>query len=266
MPNPYFRFKQFVIYQDRCAMKVGTDGVLLGAWVSLAHAHQILDIGTGTGLIALMLAQRVAQYNCADSLLVARGNSSDSAARTGSSRRIDAIEIDEAAYEQACENVERSPWAEQIDVHHLSMQAYTNMCQRRYDLIVSNPPYFANSYQSRQASRNTARHSNQLEPTELLSAADRLLKVGGRLALIYPYEQMQAVLKQTQEHGLYCRRKLYVQPTPESPVKRLLVELEKRFSFVEPPPCHETTIALELARHVYTPEFIDLIRDFYVKY
>ena len=128
MGGNQFRFKQFTILQDRCAMKVGTDGTLLGAWVDLSGAEKILDIGTGTGLIALMLAQRSPQ-----------------GLGILSPVNIDAVEIDLNSSIQARENVERSPWSNRVKVENYSIQKYTDICQKRYDLIVSNPPFFENA-------------------------------------------------------------------------------------------------------------------------
>lgn len=191
MSNPYFQFKQFTIYQDRCAMKVGTDGVLLGAWVSICDARRILDMGTGTGLIALMMAQRTASEDSANAWANDSGLSRDANSRKVTPIQIDAVEIDEASYKQACENVERSPWTDQIHLfYHQSMQKYSEVCQQRYDLIVSNPPYFANAYESSQPLRSRARHSDLLQPAELFSAAAHLLHGDSKLALIYPHEQM----------------------------------------------------------------------------
>ena len=120
MPNDYFKFKQFTIHQDKCAMKVGTDGVLLGAWAECANAKGILDIGTGTGLIALMIAQR-------------------------SNAKIDAVEIDETASKQAKENIKKSLWNDRIEILNISFQDFSKSTNEKYDLIVSNPPYFQNS-------------------------------------------------------------------------------------------------------------------------
>lgn len=242
MPNPYFRFKQFTIYQDRCAMKVGMDGVLLGAWASIDNAQRILDVGTGTGLIALMLAQR-------------------------SSALIDAVEIDQAAAHQAQDNVRRSPWAERIRVHPTAVQAYADDCPAGYDLIVSNPPFFSQALPSACSARTLARHDTHLNQLELLHAANRLLLPHGRLLVIYPTDIAHQFQAQAEAHGFGCQRKLRVRPTPTSTVKRILLELVVRVDELsKPQPLSEftETIVLEQSRHHYTPEFGALIKDYYL--
>lgn len=217
-------------------MKVGTDGVLLGAWTDTTVTQQILDIGTGTGLIALMLAQR-------------------------SPAQIDAVEIDEDACTQARENVERSPWSERIQVYHCSVQDYATTCQKRYDLLVSNPPFFENAYKASKKARSMARHSDRLSQFDILQIAEKLLREDGRLALIYPTEEARIFQEKAEAFGFFCNRKLYVKPRLKSQTKRVIMEFSKS-QF----PYRESAIAIEAARHIYTPEFIALIKDFYLKY
>ena len=131
MRNHSFQFKQFTIWQDKCAMKVGTDGILLGAWVNLTENAQILDIGTGTGLLALILAQR---------------------SQTSLHTTIVAVEIDDEAYQQATDNIQKSPWGDRIQTYHSSIQNFAINCSQQYDLIISNPPFFENAYKASQAS------------------------------------------------------------------------------------------------------------------
>ncbi|MDJ0555213.1 MAG: methyltransferase [Microcoleaceae cyanobacterium MO_207.B10] len=238
-----FRFKQFTIQQDKCAMKVGTDGTLLGAWVDISRAEKILDIGTGTGLIALMLAQRSLQ----DKAL--------------SLADIDAVEIDVNSSIQARENVERSPWENRIKVENYSIQEYVSFCQKRYDLIVSNPPFFENASKAANQARTVARHTDFLSQADLLQAAIQLLSETGKLAVIYPLEQAEKIQAKAEYLGLFCQRKLYVKPMPEIPTKRILMELGKSQLT-----CQENTLTIESKQYVYTPEFINLIKDFYLKY
>jgi tRNA1Val (adenine37-N6)-methyltransferase len=234
--NPYFQFKQFTIFQDRCAMKVGTDGVLLGAWTEVKKTQTILDIGTGTGLVALMLAQR-------------------------STAEIDAVEIDKNSCIQAQENIELSPWKERIKIYHSSVQDYTKNCSKRYNLIVSNPPFFENAYKALKASRTVARHTVLFSPVDLLNVSEQLLDEGGRLAVIYPTETANRFQEKAQELGFFCNQKLLVKTTPTSSTKRILMELSKRQKNQS-----ENTLIIEIERHIYTPEFIDLVQDFYLKY
>ncbi len=217
-------------------MKVGTDGVLLGAWTDTTGADQILDIGTGTGLVALMLAQR-------------------------SRAHIDAVELDEDACIQARENVMRSPFSTRISVYQCSIQDYAATSSQRYDLIVSNPPFFDNAYKALHKARNLARHSDRLDKVDLLQSAQQLLSENGRLAVIYPTEEAQILHQKAEAFGFFCHRKLYVKPTLNSPIKRVIMELGKHQSEYQ-----ETSLTIEADRRIYTPEFIALIKDFYLKY
>lgn len=236
MPNPYFRFKQFTVFHDRCAMKVGTDGVLLGAWANIKDTQQILDIGTGTGLIALMLAQR-------------------------SSAEIDAVEIDLDAFNQARENINNSPWSNRIKIYHDSIQNYAINYSKYYNLLISNPPFFINASKSTINARNLARHNDLLKEIDILKTAKNILYKNGRLAIIYPTEQAEIFQEQAKIFGFYCQRKLYVKSTLTSPIKRILLEFSQ--SQLE---YQEQTLIIENARHNYSTEFINLIKDFYLKY
>lgn len=218
-------------------MKVGTDGVLLGAWADTTGAQQILDIGTGTSLIALMLAQRTARAH------------------------IDAVEIDEDACIQARENVGRSPWSERVIVYNCSVQEYARACPKRYELVVSNPPFFENASKARSPARTLARHSDRLRQVDILQVAEQLLDSCGRLAAIYPPDEAKIFQEKAESFGFYCNRKLCVKPTLDSPPKRILLELSKSKSQYQ-----DIAIAIESAKHIYTPEFIALIKDFYLKY
>ena len=174
MSNPYFQFKQFTVWHDQCAMKVGTDGVLLGAWASVERARRILDIGTGTGLVALMLAQR--------SLLDAK---------------IVALEIDEAAAGQARENVARSPWQERIEVVQADFKKYRS--SDKFDVIVSNPPYFVDSLECPDRQRAAARHNDSLTYEELLEGVNRLLAADGlfkRTLIAFSFSNRECVIEE----------------------------------------------------------------------
>jgi tRNA1Val (adenine37-N6)-methyltransferase len=237
MRNSCFYFKQFAIAQDKCAMKVGTDGILLGAWANLPENAQILDIGTGTGLLALMLAQR----------------------SQSSSTFIDAVEIDHDAYQQAKENIESSPWRDRINIHHVPIQDWAIACSQQYDLIISNPPFFENSFKPSQNSRNLARHSDSLSQTDILQIASQLLKSNGHLAVIYPTDLANNFLAKAQSFNLFCDRQVHVKPTPQSPVKRMLLELSPTKY-----PTQTMTITIEERKHLYTQDYIALVKDFYL--
>lgn len=236
MANPYFQFKQFTVWHDKCAMKVGTDGVLLGAWVNLSDSCKILDVGTGTGLISLMMAQRCTAM-------------------------IDAIDIDEDACRQAADNVAASPFAKRIELFHRPICTFAAETEQRYDLIVSNPPYFVNSLKCPDKKRQTARHTDTLPLCDLLHDSRRLLTSNGRLALILPYEQRERLLELSQEASFHLMRETDVCPTPQSQPKRVLVELSAQP--VEQPEVNQLT--LEQERHHYSEEFQAMVRDFYLK-
>lgn len=236
MANSYFQFKKFTIHHDLCAMKVGTDGVLLGAWVSVSNAQHILDAGTGTGLISLMLAQR-------------------------SNSMIDAIDIDAHAAQQATINSNLSPFTSQINVHHTSLAQYVNSTQQRYDLIVSNPPYFSKSLKCPDNTRSMARHNDSLPLSQLISGSCTLLKPEGRIALILPYNARTELLRIAKQENIHLIRETCVIPTPGSTPKRLLAEL----STLPAATINSSALVIEKARHQYTPEYTELTRDFYLK-
>lgn len=236
MANSFFQFKKFTIHHDLCAMKVGTDGVLLGAWVSIFPNQHILDVGTGTGLISLMLAQR-------------------------SNSIVDAIDIDASAAQQATINSSLSSFASQINVYHTSLDNYANSTQQRYDLIVSNPPYFSRSLKCPDSKRNTARHNDSLPLSELISRSCALLQPQGRIALILPYDGRAELLSIAKQEKIHLIRETIVIPTPGNTPKRLLAELS-----ASPVAAIKTsTLIIEESRHQYTPEYTELTRDFYLK-
>ncbi len=235
MANPYFRFKQFVIYQDRCAMKVGTDGVLLGAWTACEQAKTILDIGAGTGLISLMLAQR-------------------------SSAQIDAVEIDEEAVLQAQENVQASPWVDRVKVFTSSVQDFVKESARKYDLIVSNPPYFHNSQKSPKHARTKARHTDELPFGDLLESAKQLLEVDGRLEVVLPVEEGEIFITKAIELGFFCAKRINVIPKPNANPKRLLLSFA-----LQEVVCEEGSLMIETeTRHQYSDEFKAMTKEFYL--
>ena len=233
MPNPFFTFKQFTIRHDRCAMKVGTDGVLLGAWVNLSNSHHILDIGTGTGLIALMMAQRC--------------NDCD----------ITAIDIDTEAVSQANENIQASPWKEKVIAMQQDIRTYKPNVL--FDTIVSNPPYFINSLKSSDAQRNTARHTDSLSAEDLMRKTAELLTEEGHFSIILPSEQIEELIQIGERVGLYPSRRTHVITRPGLSPKRTLVEFCKRNTSYQ-----TDELIVELDRHVYSEEYIALTRDFYL--
>lgn len=237
MSNPYFRFKQFTVWHDQCAMKVGTDGVLLGAWANADNSSTLLDIGTGSGLIALMLAQRYPQMH------------------------IQCIDIDKAATIQAADNFSKSDWSTRLQAIHISLEQFASACTMPFDVIVSNPPYFQQSLHSPDEQRTTARHTTQLTYDSLLHHSRQLLSEDGSLHLILPVAEAESLLENLPKHKLFCHRKTYVHPTPEAPPKRLLITLKKKSGDIQ-----QNSLVIESGiRHHYTQEYIQLTRDFYLK-
>lgn len=237
MANSYFRFKQFTLLHDKCAMKVGTDGVLLGAWAMPPREGRILDIGTGCGLIALMLAQKC-------------------------NAQITGIEIDLQAVEQARENVQQSPWKNNVEVVHSTLQKFSCKTPHSYDLIISNPPFFSHSLSAPDKNRTNARHQTELTIDTILSEASRLLNPKGCFCLIYPADKEYELLLMASVHHLYPNRIMHVQPTPQHPPKRVLVEFKKKKST----PVVEHLAIEAGARHKYTEEYKKLTQDYYLAF
>lgn len=218
-------------------MKVGTDGVLLGAWTDVASCNNILDVGTGTGLISLMLAQR------------------------NLNARIVAIDIDADCIVQATENIDQSPFAKQISVQKISFQDFKCSSKTRFDLIVSNPPFFQNSLQSPDISRNYARHDTTLSYKDILTAADSLLNEQGKVAFILPSDLKEKAIEDASKVNLSPSRITHVFPLPHKPVKRILIELVKSTTSTA---CIENKLVIETGRHQYTEEFRHLTEAFYL--
>lgn len=235
MSNSYFSFKKFTIYHDKCAMKVGTDGVLLGAWTPTNNAMRILDVGAGTGLISLQLAQR------------------------NSMAKIIAIEIDAMAAEQAKDNVARSPWAERIKIVCCDFKDYQS--ENRFDLIVSNPPYFIDATKCPADERNMARHTGNLNYELLFSKSAHLLNGKGLLSIIVPTEMEKHVLDAAWNNKLYLQHRTNVYTKPGKTCRRLLL----CFGFSNTK--WETTddLFIESKQGGYTTEYINLTKDFYLK-
>ncbi len=236
MSNPFFRFKQFTVFHDKCAMKVGTDGVLLGAWASVEGVSNILDVGTGTGLIALMLAQR------------------------NMGAKVVAVDVNGMAVAQARENIRNSPFSDRIAVELGDFGQFVEKCRRKFDRIVSNPPFFSSSLLPPDSARAGARHSVSLTLDDLLLSTRNILKSDGTLSLILPYDRKEELILLCEKHGFHSKRETVVYPLPEVPPKRLLVELA--LCRVEEPVMD--VLAIEVWRHVYTEEFAALVNDFYL--
>ena len=198
----YFQFKQFTVHQRRDVMRVNTDGVLLGAWTPDVAGRRILEVGTGTGVIALQLLQRGAQW-------------------------VDAIDIDLETCLQARENAALSPWASQIEVVHSPFQLFAETCDEPYDLVVSNPPYYVDSLPSPNARRNQMRHALSLPTEDLLGGLELSLSPSGRFVAVFPLAEGSAFVSQAAGVGLYCSRQVAVADKPQGATKRLLCEFRR---------------------------------------
>jgi tRNA1Val (adenine37-N6)-methyltransferase len=230
-----FHFKQFSVKHDRCTHKVGTDGVLLGAWADVKGAHRILDVGTGSGVIALMLAQR-----------------------SENNTHIDAIDISQEDCEQAKENIASSPWSEKILIKNIALQEFD---ATPYDLIVSNPPFFIDSAKPPTKERIRARHTESLPPVQLLTHARRLLAKEGKLCLILPVVEAERFISMAEETGWHCHRLCEFKARTNKPVERLLFELQLQEQKIEKESLllYEKEIGEE-----WTSAYKILTRDFYL--
>jgi tRNA1Val (adenine37-N6)-methyltransferase len=219
-------------------MKVGTDGVLLGAWTNIENAQRIIDIGTGTGLISLMLAQRNRQA------------------------KILGIDIDESAVLQAKENIENSPFSNRIAIENISVQAFADSYNDVFDLIVSNPPFFTDSLPSPRRTRTLARHTETLSLTSLFDAATCLLSEKGILSIIYPIDRLREILDCVEKQSLFLQRQTTVYPTPNARPKRVLLEFSRQNKSM---PVYDELV-IEIERHQYSDMFQKLVKDFYLKF
>lgn len=232
MRNPFFRFKQFTVWHDRCAMKVGTDGVLLGAWICLDNARNVLDIGTGSGLISLMVAQRCPA-------------------------QVTGIDIDADAVGQAYENVSASPWSGRIRICKADVADWEE--GKLYDTIVSNPPFFQEQVHCPDNQRNAARHTESLTFERLLDSVVRLMSEDGTFSVILPAEAGERFITLAAERHLYLLRRTYVHSKPSVPPKRVLMTFVRTIQA-----CATTHLVLEEEPRKYSSEYLSLVRDFYL--
>lgn len=230
----HFHFKQFSVRHDRCTMKVGTDAVLLGSWAIVSKAKSILDIGAGSGVIALMAAQRT------------------------DDTKIDAVEIENQSAQQARENVLNSPWPARVFIHNVSVQEF--IANKQYDVIISNPPYFNNSQQPPDRRRHQTRHTVTLDYNTLLSTVHRLLKPDGKFNVILPFSEGLHFINLAVQSGLFCSRKYSFRTRTEKPVERWLLE----FSYYELP-TEKGEILLYENGLVWSESYSSLTRPFYLK-
>ena len=234
MSNNYFKFKQFTIEQENCAMKVGTDGCLLGGWFSCTGSKRILDIGCGTGLVSIMAAQR-------------------------SEAQVTGVEIDSTAALQARKNADSSPWGERIEIVNSDFLEYET--DGRFDVIVSNPPYFVNSMKCDSETRTLARHSDTLDSRMFFKKSIKLLADGGCISIVIPCDIMEEWNTAAMEQGLYPTRTTFIKTTPKKAPKRVLVEFRAGSNTATT----ENTLILETSPGEYSDDAKRILGDFYLK-
>jgi tRNA1Val (adenine37-N6)-methyltransferase len=244
MPNNYFRFKQFTVHQDKCAMKVCTDACLFGAWVAANRpplpvynspltAHYLLDIGAGTGLLALMYAQK--DINTI----------------------IDAVEIDEVAAQQAKENFGASPWKERLYAYKNSIQDFSVTTDKNYDKVICNPPFYESDLKSNNAKRNVALHSSELKLNELIEIAKRLLNEDGSFFVLLPFYRSEE-FGQLITGKFFIKEKVLIKQTPGHNYFRTMFWLTR-----QPANEHQSEITIMTERNEYSVAFKELLKDYY---
>ncbi len=232
-----FNFKQFSINQDQCAMKIGTDSVLLGAWAPVNHnPFSILDIGAGTGVLSLMLAQR------------------------SHAQIIEAIEIDDNAYEQCVDNFEHSQWNDRLFCFHASLDEFTKEIEDTYDLIICNPPFYSENYKTKNPQRDLARFQDAMPFRHLIESTAKLLSKNGLFSVIVPHSEEYNFITTANQYELRTTKITHIKGTPTSEIKRSLLT----FSFIKQEVAN-TELIIETSRHNYTPDYINLTKDFYLK-
>ncbi|GAB1855203.1 methyltransferase [Flavobacteriaceae bacterium MHTCC 0001] len=235
--SPSFKFKQFNILQDKCAMKIGTDSVLLGAWASLKkQPSSVLDIGAGTGILSLMLAQR------------------------STAEIVDAIEIDDGAFEQCVENFEQSPWGDRLFCYHASLEEFVNEIDDAYDLVICNPPFYTSHFKTKNKQRDLARFQDAMPFGHLISSVSKLLSKIGTFNVVIPYEEEKRFIDLALNFKLFTNKILHVKGNPNSEIKRSFLELSFEKKATE-----QEVLTIETGRHIYTEDYINLTKDFYLK-
>jgi tRNA1Val (adenine37-N6)-methyltransferase len=236
MANDFFRFREFTIQQNRSAFKVGTDGVLLGACSDLSVGELVLDIGTGTGLIAIMTAQRC-------------------------NAKIIAIEPEVNSYNQACENVLGCKWRDRIEVINKDLGEYASSSGLKFDIILTNPPYFRDSLKNPERIKSATRHSDSLSSEDILEGALKLLNHEGSLQLILPYTEGTMFIAEASRYGFFCNRIIKIKPTPTGEIMRLILKFERTKKQIQ-----EKFLTIETGtRHQYSEDYKEVTREFYLK-
>lgn len=233
-----FKFKQFSVQQEKSAMKIGTDAVLLGAWCPIDNKpNSVLDIGAGTGILSLMLAQRT------------------------NAEQIDAVEIEEASYEECVENFENSPFSDRLFCYHAGLDEFVDDPEDEYDLIISNPPFYSEDFKTQNLTRDLARFQDAMPFEELVEAADLLLSDNGIFAVVIPYKEEAHFIELCADVELFPIKVTRVKGSHTTPIVRSLLAF-KRFELSV---LEADELVVEINRHEYTDDYINLTKDFYLK-
>ncbi len=235
MPNAYFSFKKFTVYHDKCALKVCTDSCLFGAWAAAYtnEAHTVLDIGSGSGLLSLILAQQT-------------------------HAEITGVELDESSFLQALENVKHSPWSEKIKMIHADCRSY--FPSEKFDFIICNPPFYEQMLSSEKNNEKQAKHDATLLLSDLISIFNRLLSPKGKLAILFPYYRKEELLKAMSMNGYYLHAGLDIRPAPQKDNFRFAAIFNRTKSVDST----EIAITIKDELQYYTPEFKALLKDYYL--
>jgi tRNA1Val (adenine37-N6)-methyltransferase len=235
--NKPFKFKQFTINQDQCAMKIGTDAVLLGALAPISHnPFSVLDIGAGTGILSLMLAQR------------------------SNTQVIDALEIDDDAYEQCVDNFEQSSWGDRLFCYHASLEEFNEEIEDVYDLIICNPPFYSEDFKTESVSRDIARFQDAMPFDQLVVSVAQLLSENGIFSVILPFKEKDAFIALAEHQKLKANKITAIKGNPNSKFKRVVIDFSFRESDIT-----QNELIIETDRHLYTDDYINLTKDFYLK-
>ncbi len=232
----HFRFKQFQISDDRSAMKVGTDSVILGAWVHIENIKTAIDIGCGSGLISLMLAQRIREAS------------------------ISGVEIDHGSTQDAQYNFENSTWSSRLDLLQMDIRNIEYL--KKYNLVITNPPFFRESLLPPEKARAGARHDFSLSLNDLLKVTSSIIDLEGVFALVYPYDREGELLEHAKLYGLYPQRILHSRNKPDAQIKRSFVEFKR----IVAPEIEYESISIRKLNNVYSQEYRNLTKDFYLKF
>lgn len=232
--RPFF-FKKFGLFHHRSTMKIGTDAILLARWIEVSENDNVLDIGTGCGLIPLMLAQK-------------------------GIKSADAVEIDKDSYEEAAQNFSNSAWKSQLIAINEDVKEYAAHCEKKYDLVVSNPPFFFGDNIPEKAKKGLARHTNTLSYSDLLSAAKKIMKPSGRFALVLPARESKTFLKEAENQGFYLEKELLIVPIEGKEPNRINMQLVvNQVNNVD-----SETFVLRYPDHSFTKEYKDFLKDYYL--